>query len=407
MNDKHHKKNNSDSNHIQFVFFGRLDQEKGWDLLINVWQRLVNEYKEGHNDYITKTRFLVFGDGPYREKLLHLGAKSSSIKYFGWKARSDLERYIAASDYTLMPSLFLETFGLTALESLSLGVPVIGFKKGWLIPFITPELNINNYPGDNDEEKLYNCLIEAITNTPLKQKQRLCERASKTSYKYTKEHWLKNFHQLIHTNDKQRRVLLVSDYATELYGIETHIYSLKAMLEKNGYEVELYGANVRKNKRNKLVRTLLLPISTRNFRAARQIKNHIGNSRPHIIRWHSTSRWLGRYPLWATRNFKGQQWMTYHDLWYFHPFPHKVHETKQLPTWKLGNYLKAGKTKNPIVLLAMICKFILHGFLRKQVKKNLDKHFVPSTYMFPIVQKRLGHKPKGKVMLLEHYLRDT
>ncbi len=43
-------------------------------------------------------------------------------------------------DFLFMPSRFLETFGLTALEALSVGTPVIGFRKGGLIPFIPESL---------------------------------------------------------------------------------------------------------------------------------------------------------------------------------------------------------------------------------------------------------------------------
>lgn len=57
-----------------------------------------------------------------------------------------------------MPSRFLETFGLSALESLSEGVPVIGFQKGGLIPFIPKELAVPF--SANDEEN-----IETFSNT--------------------------------------------------------------------------------------------------------------------------------------------------------------------------------------------------------------------------------------------------
>ena len=35
-----------------------------------------------------------------------------------------------------MPSRFLETFGLVALESIQSGLTVVGFRKGGLVPFI-------------------------------------------------------------------------------------------------------------------------------------------------------------------------------------------------------------------------------------------------------------------------------
>lgn len=126
-----------------------------------------------------------------------------------------------------------------------------------------------------------------------------------------------------------------------------------------------------------------------NWRAARSINRILKQTEPDIIRRHSTSRWLGRFPLRATRNFKGKQRMTYHDLGYFHPFPHKVTQTTQIPERNIKNYLKAGENKNPIVQAAMYCKFTLHSLLRKQLQLNIDKHFVPSTFMIPIVEKRL------------------
>lgn len=118
------------SDYTQFIFFGRLTKEKGWDCIIQTRDRLVQEEKKNPGGPFSRSRFLIFGDGPYRETILSFAKKHRNISYFGRKPRNEIERYLAASDYTLMPSLFLETFGLTALESLCIGVPVVAFSKG-------------------------------------------------------------------------------------------------------------------------------------------------------------------------------------------------------------------------------------------------------------------------------------
>lgn len=51
------------------------------------------------------------------------------IRFFGWQTQSVIRDFLGISHFALMPSRFLETFGLSALESLSEGVPVIGFQK--------------------------------------------------------------------------------------------------------------------------------------------------------------------------------------------------------------------------------------------------------------------------------------
>lgn len=72
----------TDSNYIQFVFFGRLDKEKGWDLLIRVRERLLKEHNNKENNLLDRTRFLVFGDGEYRKEILKLGSMHANISYF-------------------------------------------------------------------------------------------------------------------------------------------------------------------------------------------------------------------------------------------------------------------------------------------------------------------------------------
>ena len=54
-------------------------------------------------------------------------------------------------DFVLMPSRFLETFGLSALDFAQFGIPTIGYKKGGVSPFILDSLNILNYQGENEQ----------------------------------------------------------------------------------------------------------------------------------------------------------------------------------------------------------------------------------------------------------------
>jgi UDP-glucose:tetrahydrobiopterin glucosyltransferase len=56
--------------------------------------------------------------------------------YHGRLPKEQAMAIVSKATYTLMPSRFLETFGLVALDSLALGVPVVAEKKGGLIPFV-------------------------------------------------------------------------------------------------------------------------------------------------------------------------------------------------------------------------------------------------------------------------------
>ena len=66
-----------------------------------------------------------------------------------------------------MPSRFLETFGLSALDFAQFGVPTIGYKKGGATPFISDNLNISNYPGDTKQEQFNNAMERIVTSYQL------------------------------------------------------------------------------------------------------------------------------------------------------------------------------------------------------------------------------------------------
>ena len=71
----------------------------------------------------------IASDGLYESKIRELAEKNPSVQYLGKVPQERLASLYRESDILFMPSRFLETFGLTALESLASDTPVVGFRK--------------------------------------------------------------------------------------------------------------------------------------------------------------------------------------------------------------------------------------------------------------------------------------
>jgi glycosyltransferase involved in cell wall biosynthesis len=80
--------------------------------------------------------------------------------YHGRLPKEQTIMWMSKAQYTLMPSLFLETFGLVALDSLASGIPVIGEKKGGLTPFI-----IDEHLVITQQHSLYDCMQYVLLYT--------------------------------------------------------------------------------------------------------------------------------------------------------------------------------------------------------------------------------------------------
>jgi glycosyltransferase involved in cell wall biosynthesis len=102
------------------LYFGRLSPEKGVDDLLHAMQRL------------PELRLLVAGDGPERGRLEQLAGEMglSNVEFAGHLRGAELERAIAGSRFTVLPSHAYETLGKTILESYAEARAVVATDMG-------------------------------------------------------------------------------------------------------------------------------------------------------------------------------------------------------------------------------------------------------------------------------------
>lgn len=112
-----------------FLAVRRLDARMGLDLLVEAFARLPRELP---------ARLWIAGRGP-REAALQeqIAARGLAERatLLGFVPEAELPRLYQAADFTVMPSLELEGFGLATAESLACGTPVLGSRAA-----ATPEL---------------------------------------------------------------------------------------------------------------------------------------------------------------------------------------------------------------------------------------------------------------------------
>ncbi|HRN72992.1 MAG TPA: N-acetyl-alpha-D-glucosaminyl L-malate synthase BshA [Ginsengibacter sp.] len=87
-------------------------------------------------------KLLLIGDGPERSKVEEICRHNNTCEHTRFLGRQEeMEDILAISDLFILPSEY-ESFGLSALEAMASGVPVISTNVGGL-----PEININGVTG--------------------------------------------------------------------------------------------------------------------------------------------------------------------------------------------------------------------------------------------------------------------
>jgi glycosyltransferase involved in cell wall biosynthesis len=117
-----------------FVCVGALSERKNVVRLADAFARL----GEGSLTFV--------GDGPLRRRL----EGRERVRVVGRVAHDEVPKWVAGADVLTQPSL-VEPFGMTLLEALACGVPVVATRLGGPPEFVPPEAGVFVDPTDVDE----------------------------------------------------------------------------------------------------------------------------------------------------------------------------------------------------------------------------------------------------------------
>lgn len=370
---------------IKFIFFGRLVKEKWIDLIIEAFSRL-------HKEWITNWHLEIYGEGPYAGVCKQFAENHPRNILLHWRtAQSTIYANLQSVHYCLMPSTVIESFGMSALESLSMWAPVIGRKIWGLEQFVDDKYDCNT-------KSLYTILKDTITNFSLETRKHESQKSLEKAKKYNQHNRLEKVKHLWNTT----RTLIVSDYTTKIWWVEIILANNKKALETIWSETILAWWNIQKTNLLSLKRKLWLIATAFNLPIFLQIKNKIKKLQPTLIWLHCLNRHIWRFPLTTIHKQANTKIIcTIHDLGMFHPFWADVSSPQDLPNFSLKWFMSL--SKNPINKLLMGLKFINLQLLKKQLTKKVDTRIVPSDFMVSILhQKR--HIPTEKIQVLANFI---
>ncbi|WP_372353413.1 glycosyltransferase family 4 protein [Rhizobium sp. BT-226] len=172
----------------EFVFIGRLDEEKG------IEDAVAATRKAG-------VRLCVIGDGP----LMPLVAASGDhVRALGWQSHAEIGPTIRKARALLMPSRYPEPFGLVAIEAARSGLPVIMSRSA----FLAEEMERAGMAiaCDTADESAFADTLTRFSQMPRHEVRAMSERAFRLSpdLASTHEEWrdalLSEYHSLISKN---------------------------------------------------------------------------------------------------------------------------------------------------------------------------------------------------------------
>lgn len=142
------------NNVINFLFVGRFDYQKGFDLLIKLFEHTQN----------LKVHFTVIGDFVHANK--NQKPQFSHVTYVGWMPKAELVTYYKDADVLIMPSRW-EGLPMVALEAFSMGVPLFASNCESLSEIVVD--NEDGFLFENNSAESLNTRFDEIYNVLDKQ----------------------------------------------------------------------------------------------------------------------------------------------------------------------------------------------------------------------------------------------
>ena len=118
------------------IYIGRLSRTKGVHFLIRAFGQVLDEFPEA--------RLKILGDGIdgnyFRELTKELDLEKS-VEFLGWADRALVTAELQTARVMAFPSIYPEAFGISGLEAMVHGKPVVGFDVGGVGDWLKHEKN--------------------------------------------------------------------------------------------------------------------------------------------------------------------------------------------------------------------------------------------------------------------------
>ncbi len=127
------------SNKKNFLFVGRLSEEKGIHVLLEAFKATAHSLK-------------IIGDGPLKSLVEASLEEHPNITYVGYQQKDTIIKELTNCDALIFPSVWYETFGLTIIEAFATSTPVIASNIGSASLLINNGFNGLHFEESNTED---------------------------------------------------------------------------------------------------------------------------------------------------------------------------------------------------------------------------------------------------------------
>lgn len=148
------------SNEKVITFLGRITYQKGPEYFIEAANKVLKRYPNA--------RFVMAGSGDMMNRMVRRVAKlkiGAHFTFTGFLTGDDVNKMYAESDVYVMPSVS-EPFGISPLEAMRTGVPVIISRQSGVAEVVTHALKVNFWDVDALADAMYGLLAySTLTKT--------------------------------------------------------------------------------------------------------------------------------------------------------------------------------------------------------------------------------------------------
>ncbi len=356
---------NSSMLHIGFV--ARLEKEKGANIIMELIKTI-----SGDDELKKRVSFHIIWDGSLRSEFIKLQNQITQVHLYGTIPQGVVLEKMKQFDLLCMPSVFLETFWLVALEALTRGVPVCGPRAGWLREFISTELSVDMDHPISDIVKIIKVLSTGV-------KYILPDIRS-----YSLEWWTMKMEEILWV---RKNILIIHDYMKPLWWAEAYVDFLGKQILWTGRTLYRYWYTGTPSKISRIWQMFLSQIA---FWRYYEIQEYIQNIAPDVIWWHNILRFIWPWWMKAVYDSHVPYIISHHDLGLIVARPSVLENERDIPH-ALSHSEFINGSRNPVESLMRSIKYISLNHIWKYLGRA-ESHIVPSSFMQQPLQDITGKK---------------